>query len=269
MGNESLVPQKITDFVTRRETVTVEDLMQNFNVSRITAKNYLSRLAKMDVARRIGRGLYQAGREPTSNVELPRELLGLAQDLKKRFPMADFVIWSINMLADYAHYAISRDLIVAETNKALSVSMRDALIQKGYHAIVNPEKRDFREYADYSEKSIFVLERNETYGLLKLEGLCIPALERIWTDVYYFVTRNELNFSPGELGQMFANMLQKGRINFNRLLRYARRRNLRDEIIIFLYNLKQWSQFSVPENVFTGRKGALEIINEMVEGAKE
>jgi len=200
MGNESSVPQKITDFVTRRETVTVEDLMQNFNVSCITARNYLSRLAKMDVARRIGRGLYQVGREPTSNVELPRELLVLAQDLKRRFPMADFVTWSINMLADYAHYAISRDLIVVETDKTLSASVRDALIQKGYHATLNPEKRDFREYADYSEKSIFVLERNETYGLLKFEGLCIPALERIWTDLYYFVTRNELNFSPGELG---------------------------------------------------------------------
>jgi hypothetical protein len=269
MGNELLVPQKIIDFVKGRGTVTAEDLMQSFSVSRITAKNYLSRLAKMDIARRIGTGLYQAGREPTSSVEFPRGLLELAQDLRRRFPMADFVIWSMNMLADYAHYAISRDLVVVETDKTLSASVRDALIQKGYHATVNPERRDFREYADYGEKSIFVLERNETYGLFKLEGLCVPALERIWIDIYYFVTRNELNFSPGELGQMFANMLQKERINFNRLLRYARRRNLRDEILIFLYNLKQSSQFSVPENVFTGRKGALEIISEMVEGAKE
>jgi len=267
MGSESSVPQKIIDYAMKQETITLEDIIQNFNVSRTTAKNYLSRLAKMDIVKRIGRGIYQVGKGTTATAELSPELSRLAQDLKRSFPMAKFVIWSINMLADYAHYAIGRDLTVIETDRILSPSMRDTLIQKGYHAILNPEKRDFQEYAYYGEKSVFVLERNEAYGLSKLDETIVPTPERIWLDIYYFITRKGLSFSPGELGLIFTNMLRKEGVNFNRLLRYARRRNLRDEIIIFLYNLKQSSPLLIPDNIFTGKKEAVEIIKEMVEGA--
>lgn len=269
MGPQSYVPQKIIDYVMKRETITLEDLIQNFNVSRTTARNYLSRLAGMDAAKRVGRGIYQVGKGTTATSKLSPELSRLANDLSGSFPMARFVIWSINMLADYAHYAIGRDLIVIETDKMLSASIRDALIQKGYHATVSPSKRDFQEYAYYGEKSVFVLERKETYGLSKLDEIAVPTPERIWLDIYYMITRKELSFPPSELGLMFANMLRKEGVNFNRLLRYARRRNLRDEIIIYLYSMRQSSELSIPDNVFTGRKNALETIDEMVEGAKE
>ncbi len=269
MGRKSPVPQKIVDYATKREMITVEDVMQDLNVSRVTARNYLSRLTKMDIVKRVGRGLYQRGEGTTVIIGLSPELSLLVQDLKKLFPLAKLVIWSINMLADYAHYAISRDLIVIETDKMLSDSIRDALVKKGYRAVVNPERRDFQEYAYYNEKLLFILERNETYGLSKLEDFFIPTPERIWVDIYYFITRKNLSFSPGELGQIFANMLRREGINFNRLLRYAQRRNLREEIMIFLYSLKQSSQFFIPYNILTGRKEALEIINEMVAGAKE
>jgi len=269
MAPESSVPQKVVEYVTKRETISVEELMQDLNVSQITAKNYLSRLAKMDIVKRTGRGLYQVGKGTTATVKLHPELTRLAQDLRKHFPMARLAIWSINMLADYAHYAIGRDLIFVETDKILSASIRDALIRKGYHAVVHPENRDFREYAYYDEKSILILEKNEEYGLVRLGDIFIPTIERIWLDLYYFITRKELSFAPSELGTIFTNMLRKEGVNFNRLLRYARRRNLRDEIIIFLYSLKQSSQLSIPDNILVGRKEALKIIKEMVEGATE
>ena len=66
-----LVPQKVVEYVTRHESISVGEVMQDLNVSRITAKNYLSRLAKMDILKRIGRGLYQVGKGATSTVRLP------------------------------------------------------------------------------------------------------------------------------------------------------------------------------------------------------
>jgi DNA-binding Lrp family transcriptional regulator len=269
MGSESPVPQKVVDYVTRHDAISVEEIMQDLNVSRTTAKNYLSRLAKMDVIKRIGKGLYQVGKGTTATVRLSDELSSIAQYIKKRFPMSKFVIWSINMLADYAHYAIGRDLIVLETDRILSPSIRDALIERRYHAILNPENRDFREYAYYNEKTIFILERSEKYGLFENQDVYTPTPERIWLDIYYLITRKELSFLPGELGLIFANMLRKEGVNFNRLLRYAQRRNLRDEIIIFLYRLKQSWQLSIPDTILVGKKEALKTINEMVEGARE
>jgi len=269
MGPQSPVPQKAVKYATRHETISVEQIMQDLNVSRITAKNYLSRLAKMDIVKRIGRGLYQVGKGSTATVRLSPELSLIASYLRERFPIAQFTIWSINMLADYAHYAVGRDLVVLETDRILSPSIRDALIERGYRVILNPESKDFREYAYYSDKAIFILERSEKYGLLEVENLFIPTPERIWLDIYYLITRKELGFSPGELGVIFANMLRKEGVNFSRLLRYAQRRNIRDEVIIFLYCLKRFSQLAIPDTLLVGKKEALKIIDEMVGGARE
>lgn len=269
MGPELPVPQKVVEYVTRHETISVEEVMQDLGVSRITAKNYLSRLARMDIIKRVGRGLYQVGKGATATIRLSPELSLLAHDIRERFPMAQFTIWSVNMLADYAHYAVGRDLIVLETERTLSASIRDALIKKGYRTILIPEKRDFREYAYSSEKTIFILERSEKYGLFEIDGILVPTPERVWLDLYYLITRKELSFSPGELGLIFANMLRREGVNFNRFLRYAQRRNIRDEMIIFLYSLKQSSNLTIPDALLAGKKEALQIINEMVEGTKE
>ena len=269
MGSELSVPQKVVEYVTRHETISVEEVTQNLGVSPTTAKNYLSRLAKMDIVKRIGRGLYQIGKGATATISLSPELSLLAHEIRERFPIVQFTLWAINMLADYAHYAVGRDLTVLETDRTLSASIRDAFMERGYRTILNPEKRDFREYAYSSEKVIFILERSEKYGLFEVNGILVPTPERLWLDIYYFITRKELSFSPGELGLIFANMLRKDGVNFNRFLRYAQRRNLRDEMIIFLHSLKQSSQLHIPDALLVGKREALKIINEMVEGAKE
>lgn len=269
MGPEVPVPQKVVEYVSRHETISIEEMMQDLDVSRTTAKNYLSRLVKMGVIKRIGRGLYKVGKGSTVTVRLSPELLHIANHLRQRFPMAQFTIWSINMLAEYAHYAVGRDLIVIETNKILSPSIRDVLMEQGYHAILNPESKDFREYAYYRDKTIYIMERSEKYGLLEAENLLIPTPERIWIDIYYLITRKELSFSPAELGRIFANMLHREGINFNRLLRYAQRRNIRDEMIIFLCDLKRCTKLAIPDTLFVGKKEAPKVIDEMVEGAKE
>jgi hypothetical protein len=269
MGPDSPVPQKAVEYVTNHKTISLEEVMQDLNVSRTTAKNYLSRLTKTNIVKRIGRGLYQLGEGATATVKLTPELSQIAQTIKKRFPMAQFAIWSTNMLADYAHYAIGRDLIVLETDKILSASIRDALRERGYRVVLNPEKRDFREYAYSGEKALFILERNEKYGLLQDDKALVPTPERIWLDIYYLITRKELSFSPGELGLIFSSIVRREGINFNRFLRYAQRRNIRDEMIIFLYRLKQSSQLSIPDTLLTGNKEALKTIDEMIEGTKE
>jgi DeoR/GlpR family transcriptional regulator of sugar metabolism len=42
MGPESPVPQKIVDYVTGHDAISIEEIMQDLNVSRNTAKNGFS-----------------------------------------------------------------------------------------------------------------------------------------------------------------------------------------------------------------------------------
>ncbi|MEM2130861.1 MAG: DUF6577 family protein [Candidatus Bathyarchaeia archaeon] len=130
-----------------------------------------------------------------------------------------------------------------------------------------PTKKDFKEHTYYPNKTLYITERNEKYGIVENENLQIPTPESIWIDTYYLTTRKELSFSPAELGRILANMLHREEIKIHRLLRYAQRRNLRDEIITL--QSKTTHQTCHTRQPVRRKKEALKVIDEIVEGAKE
>jgi hypothetical protein len=169
------------------------------------------------------------------------------------------------MLSDYSHYAIGRDLMLVETDGSLSESIRDHLLEKGYSPTLRPEKRDYREFASNKGSPVFILERLERYAV---KGVT-PLPERAWLDVYYMITRKGLGFSPGELGVIFVNMLRREGVNFNRLRRYAQRRGLEREVIVFLCGLRRLAPGLLPSGALGESAGTLEVIDEMVDAAEE
>ena len=85
------------------------------------------------------------------------------------------------------------------------------------------------------------------------------------------LTRKNLIFDSFELGIIFSAMVDRGGINFDRLLRYSGRRGIFREILIFLYELmKSNSKVGkrITENVLLGRRETLSTITCMVEGAR-
>ncbi|MDI9577529.1 MAG: hypothetical protein QM398_05280 [Thermoproteota archaeon] len=270
MCPESSVPPKIVEYVKNKDVVSIRDISQAFSLTEITAKNYLSRLAIMGEIRSIGRGLYQAGRVEGVIMRPPPMLAKVAEEIRGVFPMAEFTVWSLQMFSDYSHYMIGKDLMFVETSKMLSASMRDALISKGYRVVLRPEKRDFQEFAFYPQVPVFIFERKEFYGLTEFEGYFVPVPERVWADIYYYSTRKGFVFDSFELGLIFAAMVDRGGINFDRLLRYSARRGIFREVLIFLYELTKTNSKvgkSIAEHVLLGRRRTLSTIASMVEGA--
>ncbi len=271
MCPESLVPSKIVDYVRTKQVVSISDIVQTFGLAEITAVNYLSRLATLGEIKSIGRGLYQVGKGEFVTLRPSVALASIVKELRGSFPMAEFAAWSLQMLSDYSHYMIGKDLMFIETSKMLSASMRDMLVSKGYRVVLQPEKRDFREFAYYPQVPIFILERKELYGLTEFEGYLIPTPERIWADIYYFSTRKDFVFDPFELGLIFAAMVDRGGINFDRLLRYSSRRGIYREVLVFLYELMKSNSKvgrSIAEHVLFSRRETFDKIATMVEGTK-
>lgn len=271
MCPESLVPSKIVDYVREKRVISISDIALRFDLTEITAMNYLSRLAQIGEIKSIGRGLYQAGNGQGVILRPSEAVARIAKELRSAFPMAEFTIWSLQMLSDYSHYMIGKDLIFVETSEIISTSMRDTLISKGYRVVLQPEKRDFQEFAYYTQVPIFVLERKELYGLTEFEGYLVPTPERLWSDIYYFSTRKGFVFDPFELGSIFAALVDRGVINFDRLLRYSARRGLYKEVLIFLYELMKSNSIvgkSITERVLFGRRETFNTIATMIEGAR-
>jgi hypothetical protein len=271
MCSASLVPSKIVDYVKEKQVISISDIAQTFGLAETTAMNYLSRLATLGEIKSIGRGLYQVGKSEGITLRPSVTLAKIAKELRDAFPMAEFTVWSLQMLSDYAHYMIGKDLMFIETSKMLSASIRDALVSKGYQVVLQPEKRDFQEFTYYPQVPIFILERKELYGLNGFEDYLVPTPERIWADVYYFSTRKGLAFDSFELGLIFAAMVDRGDINFDRLLRYSGRRGIYPEVLIFLYELMKSNSTvgkAITERVLFGRRETFNTINSMVEGAR-
>lgn len=267
--NNLSVPNKVVEYVREKGTVSIQDIMQKFDVSRTTSRNYLSRLAGTDFVKRVGRGIYQLDQKTPSRLEVSDEIVQISRWVKNRFPMVKFVIWSLNLLNDFTHYSIGKNIVFIETDEMLSTSIRDVLTEKGYFAVLNPEKKDFEEYTYYGERVAFILERKEKYALQEIDTLMIPTLERMWLDIYYLTTRKDFTFPLQELGVIFGNMLNGYGINFDRLLRYASRRGVRDEIIIFLYTLRESHDLSIPEHILVGRKNGVKTIKSIAEGVEK
>ncbi len=225
----------------------------------------------MGEVKSIGGGIYQVGKGKRATMRAGAALTTVAKKLQEAFPMAEFAVWSLQMLSNYSHYMIGRDIMFVEVSKMLSASVRDELISKGYRAVLQPERRDFREFASYKEAPIFILERKERYGLVKVDGILVPAPERVWADVYYLSTRKDLAFDLSELGLIFAAMVDGGAINFDLLLRYSGRRGVYREVLIFLYELMKSDPVAgkkIAEYAILGRRGSVDTIATMVEGAR-
>jgi hypothetical protein len=261
------VPDKILEYIREKQVVSISDVSDEFNISRVTAMNYLSRLTNLGLANRIGYGKYEYGKSNDSSLIITPEAQRVI-DLVERFGEKNILVWSINMLSNYSHYAIGKDLFFVETNSAFKKSVRDILLQSNYDVILDPVRRDFRDFSLNNRDKIFVISRKEKYGIKKDEPI-IPTAERIWVDLYYYITRKDLNFSSFELGVMLGNMMNSNVLNYDRLLYYSNRRKIRDEIIIILYELIKKTNNEKLFNLILKGKNTVSNIDQILEGAIE
>jgi len=258
------VPDKIIEYIQTKELVSIEDVAQKHQISKTTAMNYLSRLSSLGIVNRVGYGLYQYGAPGKISIPVTPETKNIA-DLLGKFGEKNLRIWSLSMLSNYFHYTIGKDLIFIETNTTLKRSIRDMLIQNNYQAIIDPTKRDFKDYSLTNKEPVFIIDRKEKYGLSS-DDPKIPTPERMWVDLYYYVTRKELSFSPYELGTILGNMIESNIISYDRMLYYSNRRKIRDEIVIILYEAFKKIERESSLNVIFKGKGTVEKVNEIIEG---
>ena len=253
------VPENVLEYVEKKGVVDTDKMSKDLQISSVSARNYLSRLKSSNRLIRIGKGTYRF-KKLESRLEMPLRTQRVYDIIKRRHPSGDFVIWSLGMLANYAHYEVGKDLIIIDTNKALGYRIRDLLLKEGYNAVLNPDKKAYMNYTYYDY--VFVEERLERF----LVRGNLPEPERLLVDVYFSITRKKLNFSPYELGVILGNALRLRDIDVPRTLTYASRRGVGTEWTIILYEAKKQTGGSI-EDFY--KKVKKETIDEIIQGATE
>jgi len=253
------VPENVVEYIEKMGDVDADQMSKDLQISIGSARNYLSRLKSSNRVTRIGKGTYRV-KELESRLEIPYRVQSILDLVNQRYPSGDFVIWSLGMLANYAHYEVGKDLIVIETNKALGYRIRDLLLSSGVNALLNPGKNDYMSYTYYDY--VFIEERLERF----LVRGNLPEPERLIVDVYFAITRKKLGFSAYELGVILGNALRLGDIDVQRMLTYGSRRGIDTELTVILYEALKNNDASV-EDLF--KKVKKETVMEIIKGAIE
>jgi hypothetical protein len=262
------VPEKVIKYIQGVDCVTIEDVMDKFGISRISSKNYLSRLSREGMISRTNTGTYVVVPKEKPQIEISSELQRIAESIEERLFDVEFVLWGTEFLAPYSHYALGKEITFIDSRKISLSKIRDILLSKNYQVIIEPSKEDFQKLFLYFEKPILLFAREEMYATQQMNSLRIPTFERIFVDLYFLITRRDFPFPPDELGRILYNFLEVNELKYTTMFRYASRRGIRDEIVILLFSFyREYEDLGIPEEIFIEGKKRCKLFDEIVKGA--
>ena len=105
-----------------------------------TVNAYVSRMKREGEIFSAGRGWYSSIEEP---FEIdPEPVSRLVSEIKQRFPLLDFTCWSTGQLNPYLHHMLGKFVPFIHVDRDAMPSVFDALQELGYHAYLNPTRRE-------------------------------------------------------------------------------------------------------------------------------
>ena len=210
------------------------DLMQALetnNVSEASAHVLLSRLVEQGRLVKQGHGLYALplGGKKEFVYALSGEELHLTEQIKEKFPFADFCIWKPSILVPLMRHIPAMQMILVDVERTAMESVFHFLqgIVTDVPILLNPNKQECERYIT-TERIVIVRPLVNEAPLITVEATCVPTIEKILVDA---TGDKELNFAQGsELYTIYENTFETYNVNKNRLLRYASRRNRKEMI---------------------------------------
>lgn len=208
-------------------------------VSEASANVILNRLVKQGSLQKTGYGLYalpDKGKMPFiyKPSEEEREVARL---IRVQFPFADFCVWSPSVLIPYMHHIPAIHITFVDIER---VAMESAFLtlqsnNPSMHILLNPTAQECERYISTGELLIVRPLVNEA-PITDVDGIPVPTLEKMLVDAS---GDKEMAFAQGsELYTIYENTFSTLTINKARLLRYASRRNRKEQILKILKTIE-------------------------------
>lgn len=226
------VSDNIIAYAESRPQFSVDDLISSVakGMERNTLSWHLSNLCKLGKLRRIGRGLYSTQTKTAYSIKASKKVRSLYRSLHKDFPFADFCLYDGPLLTPLLHDLSPNSTIYIETNRDVMESVFNHLGQKYQGRLfLAPTKEITSKYIDLAQENIIIKPLITESPLTEDDGVPMPTLEKILVD-----TRVDADFfylHGYENLEMLRTAITHYDVNQTRLLRYADRRNEKENII--------------------------------------
>ena len=202
------------------------------NVSEASAHVLLKRLVEQGKLVKAGYGLYSLPeKEKQSFIYKPsEEELTIAEQIKKKFPFASFCVWKPSILVPYMRHIPALEMMFVDVERVAMESVFNFLQGNAptTSILLNPTAQECERYIT-TEKLLIVRALVNEAPITMVNDIPVPTLEKILVDAS---GDKEMNFAQGsELYTIFENAFSMHNVNRSRLLRYAARRNRKDNIL--------------------------------------
>lgn len=234
------VSEIIINYANSLQQFSVDDLPIEVTagIERNTLSWHLSNLCRKGKLRRVGRGIYTAHISKTYQVRANAKARSLYKTLSILFPLADFCVYSGDVITPLLHDLMPNNTVYIETNREVTESVFNVLQPKYKGCIfLSPTKKIAKTYIDFSRKNIIV-KPLVTESPLMLDGkVPVPTIEKLLVDTR---VDDDFFFLHGyENLEMLRTAITRYDVNRTRLLRYADRRNEKGSIFSDLKEITQ------------------------------
>ena len=204
------------------------DSVGNLHIARKTVSWYLTKLIESKKLRRVAHGKYAVGDKQQFLVIPTDEHRRLHESLKQKWPFAHFCIYDGNIISQLQHHLSANNITYIETERDAIVAVFNYLRDAGKVAYLRPSRDLIYNYIDMSRPAIFVKPLITEAPIQECGRIMVPTLEKLLVDIQ--VDKDFFYLQETEGVNIFQNALSLYSVNESRLLRYAGRRGIRQEI---------------------------------------
>lgn len=219
--------RQILNYAKENQRVSVSFLALS-GMKPVTARQYLSSLAKDNELVRVAQGEYALPDKQSFTYTPSEDVKKIYDSLKSELPFTDFCIYDGSILSPIQHHLSINNSIYVETNRDAVESVFSRL--KGQYKDVyrQPDSTFMYDYVDLRNQCIIVKTLVTEAPLMIVDGVRVPTLEKLLVD-----TQKDADFDylrGAESQYMYQMAFDLYTINTQRLMRYARRRGISQNI---------------------------------------
>ena len=150
--------------------------------------------------------------------------------IKKEYPLIDFQVWEFVQLNEFVNHQIGKNVFFIEVERNLEESVFNRLKEYYSRILCCPKENMFYQYF---EENMVVIQRLLSESPKTQSDVKGCSLEKLLVDLFSNKLTGQL-VERAEYPRIYEEAFQKYYIDEKKLFRYARRRNLENEIRDFI-----------------------------------
>ena len=222
--------ENILTFAREHEMFSIADAQKNIApdipIEQMTW--YLNQMVKAKTLARVGTGTFTMNTKFDFTDRLENVAVEIYDSLHATLPFARMCIYDSSYISPLQHHLAGNNIIYVEVERNALESVFFMLKDAYKNVYLKPTKETIYQYVDNEVQSIFVKPLISEAPIKMVDSYPIPTIEKLLVDLYK--DKDFYMYQGAEYDYIFENALTLYNVNTTKLLRYASRRGIKNEI---------------------------------------